>query len=328
MILNIVVNFRQLAILDKGDLKMEQGTNAWHEWRDRGVGSSEIAVIMEAEGAYQTRHQLFLKKTGQAKQETEKEQKSKDFIFQKGHRIEEMVRERYERKELISFSAALFQREDKEWQRASVDLCSHEKKIIKEVKYVSLEEFEAGLCPARYYPQIQWQYYVTGYHVDLVLASDYMWNEDKTEKIKIPTKEGFRTKEVSVPLDMEYIVKMEAECCKWWHEHILPKVPPALCDRDAVPLKDKEAQKLLKKYAANKKKIEKVAALEKENEELKKEIFKAVTHPIMIYGKIKIKISERKGSIDYKKIPSVSLMEEEELERYRGKSTMTKTITC
>lgn len=308
---------------------MEQGTNDWHKWREEGIGSSDVAAIMQPEGAYQTRYQLFLKKTGQAKQETEKEKKSKEFIFEKGHRIEEMVRERYERKELISFSPSLFQREDNAWMKASVDLCSHELKVIKEVKYVSLEEFEKGICPARYFPQIMWQYLVTGYgQVDLVLATDYMWSEDGKEKIKIPTKEGFRTKEVQVPLDMAYIEKMAEAATDFWHDHIELNIAPELCDRDAVPLKCKETQKLLKKYAANKKKIEKVAALEKENEELKAQIFKSVSHPIMTYGKIKIKLSERKGSIDYKKIPSVSLMEEWELEKYRGKSTFSKSIVC
>lgn len=307
---------------------MDQGSSAWHSWRDQGVGSSEIAAIMEADGAYQTRFQLFQKRMGLAKQQTEKEQKSKDFIFDKGHRIEEMVRERYERKELISFSADLFERRDKPWQRASVDLCSHEKQLIKEVKYVSLEEFEAGLCPARYFPQIMWQYYVTGYHVDLVLASDYMWVDGV--KQKIPTKEGFRTKEVSVPLDMEYIVKMEAEVSKWWHEHIIPKIPPALCDRDAVPLKDKSVQALLKKYAAIEKKLEKFEALANERKELIDLIFKheAVKHPIMSYGKMKITLTERKGSVDYKKIPELKELSDEYLEKFRGKSTIARSIKC
>lgn len=307
---------------------MEQGSNDWHKWRDEGIGSSDVPVIMEAEGCYSTRYQLFLRKTGQAKQETEKEKKSKEFIFEKGHRIEEMVRERYERKELICFNACLFQREDNPWMKASVDLCSHELKVIKEVKYISLEEFEAGVCPARYFPQLMWQRYVTGYEVDLVLATDYMWSEDKTEKIKIPTKEGFRTREVKVPLDIDYIVKMSHEVVVFWEDHVMKKAAPALSDKDAVPVKCKDTQKLLKKYAKNQQKIAKVKELEKENEELKAEIFKAVSHPIMTYGKIKIKLSERKGSIDYKKIPAISLMEEWELERYRGKSTFTKSIVC
>lgn len=310
---------------------MEQGSNEWHDWRDRGVGSSEIAVIMEAEGAYQTRHQLFMKKTGQARPETEKEKNSKQFIFDKGHRIEEMVRERYERKELICFNPALFEREDKPWQRASVDLCSHEIKTIKEVKYVSLEEFEEGVCPARYFPQIMWQYYVTGFEVvDLVLASDYMWNEDKTEKIKIPKSESFRTKEVKVPVDMKYIIKMEEESCKWWNDHIVPKIPPAICDKDAVPLKDKNAQSLLRKYASIEKRLAKFKALEKERKELVDEIFKleAVNHPIMSYGKIKVMLSEKKGSIEYKNIPAVKALTESELEAFRGKSTFARSIKC
>jgi predicted phage-related endonuclease len=309
---------------------MEQGSSAWTGWRDEGIGSSDIPVIVEAEGAYQTRNKLYLSKLKLLPPPTEKELKSKKFIFDKGHQIEAMVRGRYELKDNISYSAALFQREDHAWCKASVDLCNHDLKRIKEVKYVSLEEFEAGVCPARYFPQIQWQYLNTGedWTVDLVLATDYMWDESRTEKIKLSKQESFRTKEVAVPIDKEYCLKIFDEGHKFWHDHILKKIPPALSERDAVSIKGKDLKAKLRKYAANKKKIDKVKVFEDENEALKEEIFKLTTHPIMTCGKIKVVTSEKKGTIDYKKIPAVKEMKEEELEKYRGKSSVTRSIKC
>lgn len=315
---------------------MEQGSNAWNDWRDEGLGSSDAPVIVQAKGCYTTRHKLFLAKTGKAKPLTEKEKKSKEFIFDKGHRIEEMVRARYEKRDLVSYKAALFQRADHSWAKASVDLCDHENKKIKEVKYVSLEEFEAGVVPERYFPQVQWQYICTDetWTVDVVLATDYMWNEDGTEKIKIPKNESFRTKEIPCPLDLKYCGTLFQEMHDFWNNHILKNSPPELSDKDAVPLKDKELLKLIKKYAANQKKINKVSALEKENKKLLDEIFKheTVKHPIMSAGKIRLTLTAKKGSVDIKLIPEVAealkKYTEADLEKFRAAGSVSRSIKC
>lgn len=309
---------------------MEQGSSVWEKWRDEGLGSSDAPVIMEAEGAYKTRFKLYQEKLKLLPPPTEKELKAKEFIFAKGHHIEEMIRGRYELKENMSYSPSLFQREDFPYMKASFDLANMELRRGKEVKYVSLEEFEAGVVPARYYPQVQWQYLVSDFlQIDVVLCTDYMWADDaKTQKVKIPKSESIRSKEISCPIDMPYCVKLFEEGKKFWEEHILKKVPPALTDKDAVAVKDKQLKHLLKKYAGNKKKIDKVKQFEDDNEKLKEEIFKLATHPIMTYGKIRTVISEKKGTIDYKKIPAVAQMPAEDLEKYRGKSSFSKAIKC
>jgi putative phage-type endonuclease len=311
---------------------MEQGSNSWHEWRDSGLGSSDAPVIMEAEGAYSTRHKLYLDKLKLSPVKTEKEIKSKKFIYDKGHHIEAMVRGRYEIKEDMCFASALFERADKPFMKASVDLCNHEKKLIKEVKYVSLEVFDEGKCPAKYFPQIQWQYLITDYTIDLVLATDYMWvnEETKEEKIKIPTKEGFRTKEVKVKIDKKYCHDLYWAGCLFWNEHILKKIPPALSEKDAIPVTGKDVILLLKKYAAIEKKLDKAAKLEKDKKALIDEIFKhpEIKHPIMKFGKMKITLTAKKGTIDYKTIPAISKMTEDELENYRGASSVSRSIKC
>lgn len=309
---------------------MEQGSNAWNDWRDEGLGSSDAPVVMQTKDAYKTKFKLFQEKKKLLPPPTEKELKAKQFIFDKGHRIEEMVRERYERRDLVSYKAALFERADHKWAKASVDLCDHENKRIKEVKYVSLEEFEAGNCPERYYPQIQWQYICTDetWTIDLVLATDYMWVEGA--KVKIPSKEGFRTKEVPVPLDVEYCKILFGEMISFWEYNILKNIPPELSDKDSVPLKDKNLHKLLRRYAQIEKKLDKVAPLEKERKALIDAIFKheEVKSPIHSFQKMRIKLVATKGSIEYKNIPAVKDMKPEDLEKFRGATTFKRSILC
>lgn len=302
---------------------MEQGSQAWLEWRKKGVGSSDAPIIMGV-SPYKTKHQLWCEKIQDGCAD---ESKGKNFIFEKGHHIEERVRGYFELKEDITYTADLFEREDKPYIRASMDLANKEHGKGKEVKYVSLEEFEAGICPERYFPQVQHQYLCTDFlEINLVLVTDYVMVNG--EKVKIPKGSQLRMKEIAVPVDVDYCAKLYDECVKFMEYHVEKKIAPELTDRDAVVIKDRNLKHLLSKYKRLKAKVDKVKPFQDEMEEIKEEIFKLTTHPIMKYGEIRVTTSERKGSIDYKKIPAVKAMKEDELESFRGKSSVTRSIKC
>ena len=226
---------------------MEQNTDPWKEWRKKGVGGSDAPVIMLV-SPYRTPYQLYLEKLDLAVID-EKEQKSKEYIFAKGHKIEAQARSLLEiMYGGVEFRAGLIQMIDYPFLRASMDGANFEYEggVGKEFKLVSKAEFDAGICPARYYPQIQHQYMVSGLkRIDIVLCIEV----GKLKQLKI--------KEVYVPMDIEYIQRMAyQECLFWWH--VENRIPPEKIRGDAVRITDKKMIAKLKNAEAISKKIEKI----------------------------------------------------------------------
>jgi putative phage-type endonuclease len=253
---------------------MNQGTNAWLEWRKSGIGSSDAPIIMGV--GYRTPYQLYLEKIGQAPLV---EDPNKKWIFEKGHKTEREARALLEIEHGgVEFTAGLVQMIDYPYLRASLDGANLEIREGKEFKLVSLKEFNEGKCPARYFPQIQHQYMVTNLKkIDIVLCC-YV-GRLKTLKIK----------EVEVPIDMDYILNklLPAELEFWWR--VQNKIPPKLEKGDAVKIKDKTLIAKIKKQDAIQKKAEKlnkqILSLKHEYLLIDQEILSMIDQPLMIYQK-------------------------------------------
>jgi putative phage-type endonuclease len=240
---------------------MNQGSNAWVEWRRLGIGSSDAPVIMK-ESPYKTPNQLFREKTGLGETQT-----GNEFIFEKGHKTEMQARSWIEiQYGGIEFQPGLCQMIDYPFLRASLDGANFEYGLGLEFKLVSKAEFDKGVCPPRYYAQIQHQYMVSGLpRINIVLCC-YV---GKLKQLK--------TKEVEVPCDLEYIHKMaRAELEFWWK--VQNNIPPELIRGDAVIIKDKKIIAAIRKYTSNQKRI---AEMEHENRELNQTIADGLTHPLM-----------------------------------------------
>jgi putative phage-type endonuclease len=221
---------------------MDQGSNAWLEWRNQGIGSSDAPVIMGV-SPYKTPRKLYLEKRGEALPEG-----GNEFIFEKGHKTEAQARSLLEIEYGgISFPPMLCQMIDHPWLRASLDGFSESEGAVKEFKLVSKAEFDAGVCPARYYPQIQHQYMVTNAKtVHIVLCC----HVGKLKLLKI--------KEIYVPCDPDYIRNELAPALLdfWWR--VKNGVPPDLMPDDATRIKDKKLIAKIKEYKAAVKKWEKL----------------------------------------------------------------------
>lgn len=296
---------------------MDQGTEKWHEWRKAGQGSSDAPVIMGV-SPYKTPYQLYLEKLG-LNIVDEKKEAGKKFIFEKGHKIEAEARAHREVDLGFELLPKLYAHKDITWLIASMDGANDEHSYADEYKLVSKAEYEAGVCPDRYYPQVQHQYVVSGLKTINIVLCMHEKNEDGKSKLL--------KKVVHVPVDLKYIEKLLKAHVEF-RECVQKKTPPELTAKDAIKVKDNELKKLITQYKKNLARIEKVAAIEKENEELKKLIFEKATHPFMVHGKVSIKSSVRKGAVDYDKFFKEKKIDIKELEAFRKDSTITKAIKC
>lgn len=220
---------------------MDQGSNAWLLWRNEGIGSSDAPSIMGV--GYKTPHQVYQEKV------TKKiEQSGNQYIFEKGHQVEKKARALLEIQHGgVEYRAGLLQMIDYPFLRASMDGANFELSEGKEFKLVSLKEFNEGVCPVRYYPQIMHQYLVSGLKkIDIVLCCE-------VGKLK-----QLRIKEIEVPLDLEYIHNKLVPTLFdfWWR--VQNKVPPDLKPGDAIRIKDKKVIEKIKRYEASLKKLSKL----------------------------------------------------------------------
>lgn len=261
---------------------MIPNSNAWLTWRNDGQGSSD-APVLTGNSPYKTPNRLYLEKIGEVLPLA-----GNEFIFEKGHKTEAQARSLLEIEYGgIDFSPMLCQMIDYPFMRASLDGVNFQENVAKEFKLVSLAEFNAGVCPKRYYDQIQHQYVVTGIgRIDIVLCCHI--GKLKTLKIK----------EVFVPMDMEYIlnVLMPAELDFRWR--IDNRVPPPLVPDDAIRIKDKSIIEKIKKGNANTRKIEKLSAeidkLIKANQIIVDDIAQWLPEPYMYYQKQTYKVEAKK----------------------------------
>lgn len=222
---------------------MDQGSDNWLEWRNKGIGSSDAPSIMGV--GYRTPYQVYLEKIGETKTVNDP---GKDWIFEKGHKVEKQARALLEiQYGGVEFRPGLIQMIDYPFLRASMDGANfvYEGGVGKEFKLVSKAEFDAGICPERYFPQIQHQYMVSGLKkIDLVLCCEV----GKLKQLKI--------KEVEVPCDLVYIHKqLVPTLFNFWYNHVLKRVPPPLIKGDAIHIKDKALIAKIKKHQANEKKL-------------------------------------------------------------------------
>jgi len=142
-------------------INLEQGSEAWLEFRQNGVGASEIASIAEIKGAFSKRINTLTEKLGQKRMLSSFEQN----IFAQGHAWEIAVRDAINR-EGFTFAPAVVVSTENERFFASLDGLDASKEIILEVKsVVNAPKFEQykNEVPAHYMAQVQWQLMVTKY---------------------------------------------------------------------------------------------------------------------------------------------------------------------
>jgi len=152
---------------------IEQGANAWHELRAKRIGSSDIPAIMGVAGAYKKRAELLKEKiTG----ETKPVDAFTQSLFDLGHEIEIETRCSFNAATGKTFVPLVAQSIENDYFIASLDGADLEHKEIIEIKSTRKDDYLAlasdNKIPELYNVQMQWQFFVTGFHSGYCLVVD------------------------------------------------------------------------------------------------------------------------------------------------------------
>lgn len=283
---------------------MEQGSSDWLNWRNRGLGGSDIAVVM-GNSIWKTPFQLWQEKTGAVTLE-----QKESFAMKRGTDNEPAARAQVELKTGKTWPAELAVDDKKEYMRVSLDgRCGDE---ILEIKVPSEKLVDAIITegvkaiPVYYMDQMQYQLRVTG-------AKRCLFFCFHPERQKMA--------EVWVERNEEYIAKIEKAADAFW-KLVQTGEQPALTDKDYIELTDREFTYAAKEYQNI---LATIKHLEEKLEIVKEKILEqAKVHPAVKGGGIMVTGYNVKGNIDYAKIPELKLID---LEKFRKPSRKQFRIT-
>ncbi len=276
---------------------LEQGTAEWLSLRTTKITATDAAVIIGA-SHWKTRIQLYNEKISDTPITT--------FVntrMKRGTDLEPIARQLF----CIQNGIEVYPRVvTREWAMASLDGMSDDGKYIVEIKCPGEKDHVLALngkVPDHYYPQLQHQLYVTG------LQSIFYYSFDGTDGVTIVVKR-----------DDAYIEKMVEEEKKFY-ECLINKTPPEPCENDYIERNDE----LWNQCASQWKFVsEQIKSLEKEEEHLRKQLIFLAADSNVKGGGIGLCKIQRKGSVDYGKIPELRGVD---LEIYRKSPIDTWRIT-
>lgn len=138
---------------------MDQGSPVWHQWRGKGLGSSDASVVMGID-PYRTREDLLLDKTGRGKPVQVNE------AMRLGSRFEGAARALLYFEFGFEFEPAICNHPDFPYIRASLDGLSPDGERLCEIKYMGQKNFdkikETQWPLDHHYPQVQHQLLAKG----------------------------------------------------------------------------------------------------------------------------------------------------------------------
>jgi len=193
-------------------LACEQQTDQWLELRKRKIGASDACIIMGV-SPWKTSYQLWLDKMGLT-QQTEKSQ-----AMQRGLDLEQEARDNFERLTGIEVNPDVVINPNIEWQMASLDGISEDRKTIVEIKCPGSKDHKTaidGQIPEKYIPQLQHQMCVCG--VDDMYYYSYDGNHGHL---------------IHVRKDNKYIDKLLEKEVEFWN-YMQTFTPPPLTERDYI----------------------------------------------------------------------------------------------
>ena len=243
-----------------------QGTKEWLKWRAEGIGASESPVIM-GKSRFKTKLELYHEKVNP----TEPKEQKDNFIFEKGHRLEEIARKNLELETFQSWAPKILEHQDIPQIRCSLDGMNEAEDAIWECKFMGKAKFEAlqerSEVPAEYWDQLMHQVFVTDAKeiwftgiIDHTVNKSFEKGRTQQHTIVIPVTNEHR-RYITDEL-MPEVIKF-INCVK-------AKTPPTVSGDDYLECKDAELGKLLTKYKKCKTKLDELA---KEEKDLKAQIF-------------------------------------------------------
>ena len=278
---------------------LKQGTEEWHNWRFDGITATD-AVVACGESPYMTMRELYFIKKGRKVIED----KNKEYIFAKGHKIEKKIRKDFFDLTGIEMVPACVENIDGRC-RASLD-GFHEVMGALEAKYVGKQTYlgiKDGKIPEHHMIQMQWQLFVTG----LAEMDYYVHNGTVGLLQKVKADSDLRARIIdSVAI---------------FDKHLSENIIPPLTDRDTLDVS--EYEEALEYLHLDSLKILHDSAKNVFGNYKKYVVSKARHNKISCYHTKLTKVTS-KGMVDYSKIPE---LKDVDLDQYRGGDTVSWKFT-
>jgi len=242
---------------------------------------------------WKTPFQLWLEKTAQAVS-------PQNQSMLRGKALEDSARMAFEKTTGFIVFPRVVQSVDHDWMIASLDGIDMNQTVVVEIKCASEADHslaKEGKVPEKYYPQLQHQLSVT-----------------KLEKCFYYSFGGNEGVIVEVARDFQYIEKMIAEEKKFM-ECIVNQSAPPLSAKDYSYRDDLAWNERAQKWLQKKHELE---SIEQEEKKLRDELIELANHQSSQGSGVRLTLSMRKGSIDYRSIPC---LKEIDLEQYRKPSS-------
>jgi putative phage-type endonuclease len=272
-------------------IELQQNSEEWHLFRKNKIGASDAPIIMDV-SPWKNIIQLWEEKLGIG--ETYQSDRMK-----RGHDLEDEARRHFETHVGFSVSPKVVVHPTHDWMMASLDGICAEGKTIVEIKCPGEADHETALkgsVPDKYYPQLQHQIEVAGVEKSYYYSFDghkgvtlVVFRDDKYIKELIEKEKEFYecVKQLKMP---DYVPRgFELRQCGTWMN---------------VASEWKQVHEQIKE-------------LEKKEEFLRGCLIEFSYGKNSIGGGVRVSVSERPGTIDYKKIPELKGVD---LEKYRKPS--------
>ena len=138
------------------EINLEQGSDAWLNWRNDGIGASDASTIM-GENQFKSADKLLYEKKHRINEPSNEAMKE-------GTRLEPEARRAYEKETNINVTPLCVESIKYPWLRASLDGISKKGDILVEIKCgkSSMRKAQQGYIPNYYHGQIQHQLMITG----------------------------------------------------------------------------------------------------------------------------------------------------------------------
>ena len=309
---------------------MEQNTQEWLKNRLEGIGASDAPAVM-GRSLYHTKQELWDIKFHKIL-ETEEERQKKEFICNKGHRLEAWARPGIEFETGLSWRPALFEHPNFPFIRASLDGWNPQVMQFWECKFMGADLFAIlsdeskpvlERIPPQYYDQIMQQFFATGSKLGR-LTGVIEFVENKEERIKQKEAGQEQDKKIITLKSYTLIIERTLEVDTYINQTLAPAlfafwksvqdgVRPEAEQKDVLKTDNEELITLVKTYGnlvTQKKQLDEQVKLNAERilGDIPAQVTKAKasieSHTARNHGKMDIegfKLTEKKGKeiIDY-----------------------------
>lgn len=152
---------RKLRLLGV-EKKLEQGSQDWLDWRSKGIGGSDVAVLT-GRSTFKTIKELWEEKVGIRQPEFSEEAKIR---MAQGHEREPLAREEYIKRTGIYVRPATLEHPHESFFKVSLDGITRDFRIINEIKSPTKPKLHTtaleGEVALYYQDQVQWGMGVSG----------------------------------------------------------------------------------------------------------------------------------------------------------------------